>query len=101
MIEAAEILRMAAALGAVIGVILIAAWFGRSFLVKMRAGMKGGRIEVVTMRNLDQRHRLALVRLDDHEHLLVLSPESATVVVSKEAPPAVEADAASDPTGRP
>ena len=38
------------------------------------------RLAVVEMRALDARNRLALIRLDQSEHLIVLTPGGASVV---------------------
>jgi flagellar protein FliO/FliZ len=45
-------------------------------------GKKEKRLAVLELRALDSRHRLALVKCDAREYLLLLSPESQCVVDS-------------------
>ena len=40
------------------------------------------RLSVVEIRPIDARHRLAIVKCDDTEHLLVLSPDGQTIIQS-------------------
>lgn len=74
------------ALGAltfVLALILGAAWaakrvrFGGSIL---KPHSKGGRMQVIERVQLDGRHQAVILRCDDSEHLVVLSPESATPI---------------------
>lgn len=79
------LIRMAAALGAVLGLVLLAAWAMRRFGFAGIANPKSGetrRLSVVEARTLDARRQLVLVRRDGVEHLLVLSPNGETVVES-------------------
>lgn len=81
--EIDALIRMAAALGAVLGLVLLAAWamrrFGLGGLNVPGAGQVK-RLSVVEARPLDARRQLVLVRRDDVEHLLILSPSGETVV---------------------
>lgn len=77
------LIRMAAALGAVLGLVLLAAWAMRRFGLAGIANPKPGeprRLSVVEARSLDARRQLVLVRRDGVEHLLLLSPNAETVV---------------------
>jgi len=79
------LIRMAAALGAVLGLVLLAAWAMRRYGLGGIANPKSGeprRLSVVEARTLDARRQLILVRRDNVEHLLVLSPNGETVVES-------------------
>jgi flagellar protein FliO/FliZ len=77
-----SVIRMLAALGAVLGLVMLAAWALRRFgLTGMAAAMgQSRRLSVIEVRPLDARHQLVLVRRDDVEHLLVLSPTGETLV---------------------
>lgn len=88
-------IRLAAALGAVLGLVLLAAWamrrFGLAGLAQPKPGAKR-RLSVVEARTLDARRQLVLVRRDGVEHLLVLSAAGETVVETGiPAPPEAEA----------
>ncbi|GAB5388203.1 MAG: hypothetical protein Alpg2KO_11710 [Alphaproteobacteria bacterium] len=48
----------------------------------MRGGQPGDRLSVSEIKPIDGRRRLVLVRRDDVEHLLLLSPDRETVVES-------------------
>ncbi|MFQ5973957.1 MAG: FliO/MopB family protein [Alphaproteobacteria bacterium] len=81
------LLRFALALLFVIGLIAGLSWLLR------RYGMGGsivtggrGRIGVVEMAPIDAKRRLVLVRRDDIEHLVVLSPTRETVLETGIAP---------------
>jgi flagellar protein FliO/FliZ len=76
-------INMAAALGVVLGLILISAWLMRRFgLGGLTTARTSGpaRLSVVEVRALDMRRQLVLVRRDGVEHLLVLSAAGETVV---------------------
>ena len=78
-------INMAAALGVVLGLILIAAWAMRRFgLGGLAVARHGGpaRLSVIEVRALDMRRQLVLVRRDGVEHLLVLSAAGETVIES-------------------
>ncbi len=77
------LIRMAAALGAVLGLVLLAAWAMRRYGLAGIANPKAGeprRLSVVEARTLDARRQLVLIRRDGVEHLLLLSPNAETVV---------------------
>lgn len=87
--EALDLVRFAAALVFVVALIAGLAWLVR------RTGMAGrvtlgrnGRIGVVEIAGIDAKRRLVLVRRDDVEHLLILSPTGETVVETGIATPA-------------
>lgn len=48
----------------------------------------GKRLSVVEVKSIDARHRLAIVKCDDTEHLVVLSPDGQTVLESNLKPKA-------------
>jgi flagellar protein FliO/FliZ len=77
------LIRLSAALGIVLGLILMGAWvmrrFGFANLSVAQPG-KPARLSIVEARPLDIRRQLVLVRRDGVEHLLVLSPNGETVV---------------------
>lgn len=63
-------------------------------------GRKGRRLSIVETMMLGPKHRLVLLRYDAKEHVIVLGPQSATLVASGAAPedfPAVLAAAAGRP----
>lgn len=77
------LIRLSAALGVVLGLILLGAWVMRRFgfaNLKVAQPGKPARLSVVEARPLDIRRQLVLVRRDGVEHLLVLSPNGETVV---------------------
>jgi flagellar protein FliO/FliZ len=81
--ELDALIRMAAALGAVLGLVLLAAWAMRRFGLGGLAVPGPGqvkRLSIVEARPLDARRQLVLVRRDNVEHLLILSPSGETVV---------------------
>ena len=92
--EIDALIRMAAALGAVLGLVLIAAWAMRRF------GLGGialpttqpKRLSVVEARRLDARRQLVLLRRDGVEHLVILSASGEIVIET--GIPAVPAEAA-------
>ena len=85
-------LRFVFALIAVLGLIALVPAIGRRFGFVPRPGRKGqGRLGVVEVATLDARRRLVLVRRDGVEHLLLLGPETETVVESGIRPPAAGA----------
>ena len=87
--EALALARVAAALAVVLLLGLAALWLAR------RAGMMpavghgaGGRLTVVAARAIDNRCRLLLVRRDDVEHLLAVTPAGITLIETRPAGPA-------------
>ena len=83
--DMAAYLRFVAALIVVLGLIVAAGWLLRRYGLAMGrswAGAKGTgrRLTVVESLGLDTKRRLVLVRRDDREHLLLLSPTGDRVV---------------------
>ncbi|MGE0254094.1 MAG: FliO/MopB family protein [Alphaproteobacteria bacterium] len=79
--EALDLVRFAAALVFVVALIAGLAWLVRRTGMAGRVAMgRNGRIGVVEIAGIDAKRRLVLVRRDDVEHLLVLSPTGETVV---------------------
>ena len=76
----------------VLGLIALAAWGYRRFFmgqsVSARLGLATNRLRVVEVRGIDARRRLVLVRRDGVEHLVLLGPNSETVVETGIVPPA-------------
>ena len=60
----------------------------RSSIGKMAMGLGAGRrLSLVEIRPLDARHKLAIVKCDDREHLIVLGPQGSTVINDNVTPP--------------
>lgn len=78
--EFADYLRYFGALVFVLALIGLAALAVRRFGLGSIAPNKGRRLQLVESVMLDGRHRLCLVRRDGMEHLVVLSPQGATLV---------------------
>lgn len=98
--DAPDLLRTAAALAAVLGLILACAWAAKRFgLGGALAGATGQRkrLAVADTLTLDARTRLVLVRRDGAEHLLLLNATGATVVETGIDAPADAAPAAPHP----
>lgn len=85
------LIRFAAALAAVIGLIFLAAALLKRFGVAGRiAPMGQRRLAIVEALPLDARRRLILVRRDGTEHLLLVGAEGSTVIESRIEPAAKE-----------
>jgi flagellar protein FliO/FliZ len=89
MFDTEILLRFAAALAAVIGLILGVAWLARL----RRGGAAGGllqrpqrRLSIVETIALDSRTRLTLVRCDDREYLLAIGANGVTSVPQAQPP---------------
>ena len=85
--ELGDYFRFFIALIFVIGLIALLALMARrgglGFPMKaMRPGGAGRRVEVLEVTPLDGRRRLVLIRRDDVEHLVIVSPTSELVVES-------------------
>lgn len=81
--ETLDYLRFLLALAAVVGLIAGAAWAARRFgLAPKVSGMGGGRLGIVAVQSIDTRRKLVLVRRDDREHLIIVSPTAETVIES-------------------
>jgi len=81
--DLAALLRFAVALGVVLLLIAAVAWVARRFMAggAIPYGKKR-RLSVIEILPLDGKSRLAIVRRDEVEHLVVLGPAAATVVES-------------------
>ncbi|CAA7617525.1 flagellar biosynthetic protein FliO [Magnetospirillum sp. SS-4] len=102
--EASTYLRFVLSLTVVLGAIFAAMWALKRWglgLVIPRAARPGGasRLALVEALPLDARHRLVLVRRDDHEHLLLLGGEGGLVVERDCPPPRFRVPAASPEAG--
>lgn len=67
----------------VLSLIGLLAWAYRRFVLgqKLQLGpRRASRLDIVEFRNVDAKRRLVLVRRDDIEHLVLLGPNSETVV---------------------
>ena len=83
MIEA-DYLRTLAALLAVLGLLGLGAWLlPRVARLLGRHSPGGHRLTTVESRWLDGRTRLLVVRWDASEHLLLVTPQAATLVASR------------------
>jgi flagellar protein FliO/FliZ len=80
-------LRSAGALILVLGIILGLAWAVRRFggRLGLPAGVQPSDLRVVEWKSLDVRRKLAVVRWDGREHLLVLGPAGDCVIAHREA----------------
>lgn len=98
--DAPEILRVLFGFVAVLGMIGAAAWAARKAGLASLAGVAGKkrRLAISEILPLDARRRLALIRCDDAEYLVILGPSGETLVASGlEAPPFEEAALAAQP----
>jgi flagellar protein FliO/FliZ len=78
-----SLLRLALALGFVLGLIVLAAFVMRRLGLAGPVVLKPGqerRLHLVEARAVDARRQLLLVRRDGVEHLLLLSPNGETVI---------------------
>lgn len=75
---------LTATLALIVGFALLARRFG---MITPRAAGLGRRLSVVESLMLDPRRRLVLVRLDDKDHLLLLSAAGDSTVTVVPAPP--------------
>lgn len=69
----------------VLGLIGLAAYAVRRFgagRIVLSAGKKEGRLAVSEVLQLDMRRRLVLIKRDDAEHLLLITPERELVIES-------------------
>ena len=91
--EAPEILRVVFGFVAVLGMIAAAAYAARKAGLASLPGPGGKkrRLAISEMLPLDARRRLALIRCDDAEYLIILGPSGETLVAQGlQAPPAAE-----------
>jgi len=81
--DLAGYLRFVAALALVLALIGLVAWLARRFGLAgklPRASARGRRLGVVEFAAIGPRHRLALIRRDDVEHLVLLGPAGDVVI---------------------
>jgi flagellar protein FliO/FliZ len=66
----------------VIGLMMLFSWVLKKIGVSSSVLTRGGnkRLKLIEVMQIDHKRRLVLIRRDDKEHLLVLGPESETVV---------------------
>jgi flagellar protein FliO/FliZ len=97
--DLAGLLRFAVALGVVLLLIAAVAWLARRFMAggAIPYGKKR-RLSLIEMLPLDGKSRLAIVRRDEVEHLIVLGPAAATVIESGFRAPAPGMNEAAAPT---
>jgi flagellar protein FliO/FliZ len=88
--DVTDIIRYFGALALVLALVGAAGFAIRRFGVPGIAGGKGRRLAIVESLMLGSRHRLFLVRCDSTEHVLVLTPQGATLVNSSPAPRGVQ-----------
>ena len=84
-----DALRAIGALALVLGILLGFAWLLRKYGSSMgiKVGQEASDLRVVEWRSLDMRRKLAVVRWDGRDHLLVLGPTNDLLVASRTAPP--------------
>ena len=83
MLDLSGLLRFAVALGVVLLLIAAVAWIARRFMAGGAVPYgKKRRLALVEVLPLDGKSRLAIVRRDEVEHLIVLGPAATTVVES-------------------
>jgi flagellar biogenesis protein FliO len=77
-----DFLRALLALTVVVLLMLVIAWVARRFpaLQKAMVGGMDPRMKIVSSMMIDARHRMVIVKIDEHEKIFLLSPESATEV---------------------
>lgn len=80
--DGAMLLKFFAAFVFVIGLMLLVSWVVRKSGLSGAAFAPAGkrRLKVVEFLPVDHRRKLVLVRRDDREHLILLGPESQTLV---------------------
>ncbi|MDH3241506.1 MAG: flagellar biosynthetic protein FliO [Alphaproteobacteria bacterium] len=67
----------------VLALIGLLAWAYRRFALGQKLPMvprRSGRLDIVEFRNIDAKRRLVLIRRDEIEHLILLGPNSETVI---------------------
>jgi flagellar protein FliO/FliZ len=84
-----DALKALAALAFVLGILLGFAWLLRKYgsTLGIKVGAEASDLRVVEWRSLDMRRKLAVVRWDGRDHLLVLGPTNDLLVASRTAPP--------------
>jgi flagellar protein FliO/FliZ len=94
-----DYLRFFAALALVLGLIGLCAWLARRFRLSGLAGAAApsGRLAVIETLPIDGRRRLALIRRDDQEHLLMIGQERCDVIETGIASRSAKAGGAPEP----
>ena len=84
-----DALKALAALAFVLGILLGFAWLLRKYgsSLGIKVGQEASDLRVIEWRSLDMRRKLAVVRWDNRDHLLVLGPTGDIVVANRAAPP--------------
>ena len=98
-----DALKAIAALAFVLGILLGFAWLLRKYgsSIGLKIGQTVSDLQVIEWRALDMRRKLAVVRWDGREHLLVLGPTGDLLVANRTAPaPATAPPAANDESGK-
>lgn len=86
--DAFTALRAIGALILVLGLLLGGFWLLRRYGSKIgMSPASSSDLRVVEWRTLDIRRKLAVIRWDGREHLMVLGPTDDTLVASRDAPP--------------
>jgi flagellar protein FliO/FliZ len=82
-----DALRAAGALILVLGIILGLAWLLRRYggSIGLRAGAAASDLRIVEWKTIDVRRKLAVIRWDGREHLLVLGPAGDCVIAHRAA----------------
>jgi flagellar protein FliO/FliZ len=95
-----DALRAAGALILVLGIILGLAWLLRRYggSIGLKAGQPASDLRIVEWKTIDVRRKLAVIRWDGREHLLVLGPAGDCVIAHRTAAEAEAAPAAMHPT---
>jgi flagellar protein FliO/FliZ len=92
-----DALRAAGALILVLGIILGLAWLLRRYggSIGLKAGAAASDLRIVEWKTIDVRRKLAVIRWDGREHLLVLSPAGDCVIAHRAA---ADAETANTPS---
>ena len=82
-----DALRAAGALILVLGIILGLAWLLRRYggSIGLRPGAAASDLRIVEWKTIDVRRKLAVIRWDGREHLLVLGPAGDCVIAHRSA----------------
>lgn len=84
--------RYAGGLLVTLGLLALLAWGARRFnLLSLAQGGSSGRLKLVDSLMLDPRRRVSIVRVDDREHIILMSATGETLLESREARPELDA----------
>lgn len=90
--------RYAGGLLVTLGLIAALAYAARRFnFMQLAGGAQGGRMRLVETLMIDARRRVALIRVDGREHLILLGSTGETLIESRDAPPEPDPAPASTP----